>query len=248
MKLHAPPYILREIKIEVTHSCPLACVHCSSDASPSCQRKMSKDVCLRIVSEAAAMGVKEIAFSGGEPLMWDGIQDAVGTACANDLDVNIYTSGNVPDVEATFGSIKAHRVKQCVFSLFGATAENHERVTRVGGSYRNTLKAVATANDVGIESEIHFVPLADNFEELEAIAKLSRKHKAAQISVLRFVPQGRGQLIRRQTLNRLQNLRLKRTIERLRQKDFIVRTGSPYNFLMLNDQPECCSGIDRLII
>ena len=70
----------------------------------------------------------------------------------------------------------------------------------------------------------------------------------SSISVLRFVPQGRGQLLKKRVLSKLQNLELKRIIERLRKKGFEIRTGSPYNFLMLNDQPKCSSGIDRLII
>ena len=46
----------------------------------------------------------------------------------------------------------------------------------------------------------------------------------------------------------MQNFELKRIIESLRKKGYIIRTGSPFNFLLLNNQPACCSGINRLII
>ena len=49
-------------------------------------------------------------------------------------------------------------------------------------------------------------------------------------------------------LNRLQNLELKNIIESLRHRGYNIRTGSPFNFLLLNDQPQCCSAINRLII
>jgi radical SAM protein with 4Fe4S-binding SPASM domain len=68
--------------------------------------------------------------------------------------------------------------------------------------------------------------------------------------VLRLVPQGRAALIRGRALNRVQNLELRRQIQTLRREygaDF-VRTGSPYNFLMLNEKPGCWAAIDRVII
>lgn len=248
MKLHQPPFRLQEMKIEVTHACPLTCIHCSSDASPSCAREISEDACRRIVNEAIAMGVKELTFSGGEPLVWGPIFDVTRHAADNGLSVVVYTSGNVPKIEGAMRSLKAGGVQRCVFSLFGASDKVHERVTRIGGSFRKTLAAISAARKVGLAREVHFVPLAQNLGELDGIARLAKGRKVARISVLRFVPQGRGQLIKSHTLTNLQNLTLKRNIERLRGDGFDIRTGSPYNFLMLNDQPKCCSAIDRLIV
>ncbi len=57
-------------------------------------------------------------------------------------------------------------------------------------------------------------------------------------------------MVRDRALNRIQNLELRRQIQTLRAEhghDF-VRTGSPYNFLMLNDSPACFAAIDRVII
>jgi len=46
----------------------------------------------------------------------------------------------------------------------------------------------------------------------------------------------------------MQNLELKKDIEALRKKNYTIRTGSPYNFLLVNDKPACRSGKDRLIV
>ncbi len=248
MELHTPPYVLREIKLEVTHACPLACVHCSSDASPSCKRQMSLKDCRQIISDAGKLGVTKLAFSGGEPLVWPDIDDAVSQAIQLGMEVTVYTSGNVDSLATTFQSLVSRGCRRFVFSLFGASAKTHERTTRIGGSFKHTLNAVAAVRNSGGEAEIHFVPFAENFNELGELAELGKRNGVSQISVLRFVPQGRGQLFRQHGLNRLQNLQLKNSIERLRVGGFTVRTGSPYNFLLLNDQPRCCSGIDRLII
>jgi radical SAM protein with 4Fe4S-binding SPASM domain len=194
------------------------------------------------------MGVEEVAFSGGEPLIWRPINDLIHHTSKSGIRVVLYTSGNVPRIGEAMHAVKAGGAQRCVFSIFGATEHTHERVTRIRGSFDKTVHAIAAARQAGLAAEIHFVPLAQTYNELEGIASLAERHKVGRISVLRFVPQGRGVLIKRHCLNRLQNLSLKRTIERLRQAGFDIRTGSPYNFLMLNDQPKCCSAIDRLII
>ena len=180
--------------------------------------------------------------------MWDGIEEAVGLANNGGLKVGIYTSGNVDSIPRKLKRIRALGVTKCVFSIFGKSANSHESVTRISGSFDKTIEAIKTALQTGIRAELHFVPMSNNYCELEDIAVLGNKLGISRISVLRFVPQGRGLLLRKRVLNRLQNLSLKKIIERLRKHGFEIRTGSPYNFLMLNDQPKCSSGIDRLII
>lgn len=139
-------------------------------------------------------------------------------------------------------------MKTCVFSVFGATAEGHEQITRKPGSYQMTRSAISTALECNLEVELHFVPLDWNFAQLSEVAEAANKWGVSRVSVLRFVPQGRGSLISAHVLNRMQNIQLKKTIEELRSQGYCTRTGSPYNFLMLNEQPRCASGIDRLIV
>lgn len=250
MKRHGRPFKLKEFKIEVTYRCDLNCVHCSSDARPSNLLEMSRDDCLRILAESAEMGTRDVAFSGGEPLLWPHIFDAVEAAVQHGLKVTLYTSGCAHDFQKTAERLYTLGTFRFIFSVFGATAPSHERVTRKAGSFENTQSAMRHALSLGLTTELHFVPMTGNYSELTDIAQLARKLGASRVSVLRLVPQGRAALVRDRALNRVQNLELRRQIQALRTKhgrDF-VRTGSPYNFLMLNDSPACFAAIDRLII
>ncbi len=248
ISLHKPPFRLKELKIEVTHRCPLNCIHCSSDAMPSNTLEMQQAACLHVLKEAATLGVRSIALSGGEPLVWPGIENAVGAAREADMTVTVYTSGNIDCANARMKGLAAAGVSTMIFSIFAASRATHERVTRVRGSFEKTKAAIRASRRAGMPTGLHFVPLTDNYKELEGIAKLGRELGVSGVSVLRFVPQGRGQLLRRHVLDKRQNLELARTILRLRDEKLAIRTGSPYNFLMLNDQPACSSGIDRLIL
>jgi len=167
MKYHKPPFKLREFKIEVTYKCNLNCLHCSSDASSFNTLEISKKDCLRILKEAISMGVKQVAFSGGEPLLWTGLEEAINIANNGGLNISIYTSGNVDNISSKLININKLGVKKCVFSIFGKSANLHERVTRVSGSFERSIEAIKIAVETGITTELHFVPFSNNYYELE---------------------------------------------------------------------------------
>jgi len=250
MRLHKRPFNLKEFKIEVTYRCELNCVHCSSDARPSNSLEMPRDDCIRILAEAAQMGTLDVAFSGGEPLLWPYLFDAVEAAVQHGLNVTIYTSGYAEDFKKKARRLRTTGATRFIFSVFGETATVHERVTRKAGCFKRTQSAMRDALAAGLTTELHFVPMSSNYRELTNIAELACDLGASRVSVLRFVPQGRAALVRDRALNRIQNLELRRQIIALRKKhgQGFVRTGSPYNFLMLNDKPACYAAIDRLII
>ena len=204
--------------------------------------------CLRIISEAAKMGAKDVAFSGGEPLLWPHIFEAVNAAAKNQLKITIYTSGNAENFKDKAAHLHKLGASRFVFSIFGGTVTSHEQITRKAGSFERTKSAARDARDSGLIIEFHFVPMSNNYRELNDVAKLARQLGTSCISVLRLVSQGRASLLRGRILNRVQNLELRNQIQELRKSGLVIRTGSPYNFLMLNDKPGCWAAIDRLII
>jgi MoaA/NifB/PqqE/SkfB family radical SAM enzyme len=241
-------YKLKEIKIELTYKCNLNCIHCSSDASPSYPLEMSDGVCERLIDEAVELGVEKIAFSGGEPLLWNPLEKAIEQTVKYGIKAVIYSNGNSPAIRKRMQRFRDLGVDKCVFSLFGASARVHESITLKSETFTKTVNAISASAAAGLHTEIHFVPLSSNYKELVPIALLAKKLNVHRISVLRFVPQGRGSSIAHQCLNTSENLILKRTIQYLRTNGCHIRTGSPYNFLLLNNQPKCTVGIDKLTI
>jgi radical SAM protein with 4Fe4S-binding SPASM domain len=110
------------------------------------------------------------------------------------------------------------------------------------------MAAIRHAIDAGLHTELHFVPMASNYRQLAPLAEIAKRIGVQRISVLRFVPQGRGAAIGQEVLSPDQNRELRAVIQRLVRQGHNIRTGSPYNFLMLRKKPECAAGIDRLTI
>lgn len=248
MKYHKPPFLLKECKIELTYKCPLACIHCSSDATPNNIIEIGESKCYQIIKEANDLGVREMSFSGGEPLLWNNIEKAISLAVSYGMEVTIYSSGNISNPNTKIKTLASCGTSRIVYSVFGSNHLSHERITRIKDSFKKTMRAIDAAKEADLDVEFHFVPLALNYRELPGIVELAESLNIKTVSILRFVPQGRGYLIRKYALNRLQNIELKKFIQDARRNGFSIRTGSPFNFLLLNNQPKCASGINRTII
>ncbi len=250
MQTHKPPFLLKELKIEVTHKCPLKCCHCSSVSHSECEREMRWDDCRRIIYDATDVGVDQIAFSGGEPLLWGDLEKAVQLASERNCNVTLYTSGHTSGL-STIARIKNLRDKglyRAIFSLYSSNPIKHDSITGVDGSFGITTKIIEESAQSGMETEIHFVPTAQNFLELSSVVELSSKLGSKRVSVLRLVPQGRAKNQKEMLLSYDQNQALRMLIFELRNKGHDIRVGSPYNFLMARDNPKCCAAIDRLTI
>ena len=126
MRPHSRPFSLKELKIELTYRCELNCIHCSSDARPSNSLELARDDCLRILADAAKMGTQDVAFSGGEPLLWPHVFDAVMAAVTQGQRVALYTSGHVDNFGQRSRRLRDLGLSRLIFSVFGASATTHE--------------------------------------------------------------------------------------------------------------------------
>jgi radical SAM protein with 4Fe4S-binding SPASM domain len=244
---HQTPFTLKEVKLEVTYRCNLTCIHCSSEALPSCSREMPFDRAMDLLNQVLSLGVQKIVFSGGEPLLWVGLHDAVRRCSSDGVAPTIYTSGNVENPVGAVTSLKDSGCGALVFSLFASEQDGHERITRRRGSFETTLAAIDAARQTGLPVELHFVPMSVNYAELPDVLDLATRRGLERVSVLRFVPQGRGAIQPSMALTRAQNLELRRMIIEGRAR-IDVRAGSPYNFLLVNESPACYAATDRLTI
>ena len=243
-------YKLRKLKIELTDRCQLCCVHCSSNAGQTGAKEIPEDACLRIINDAAAMEVTDVTFSGGEPLLYPFLLPVIQLSAEHGMRVSVYTTGIAPGFEDKIQKLQKLGVDCIIFSLYSSAMSGHEAITQTEGSFEKTCRAIKHTAESGLAVELHFVPLSRNYCELDAVVDLGAKLGVTQVSVLRFVPHGRGRDLCREVLNTRQNHQLRERIIRRRDARTCprIRTGSPYNFLMLTDQPKCHAAIDRMTI
>jgi radical SAM protein with 4Fe4S-binding SPASM domain len=244
---------LKEIKIELTKKCPLSCIHCSSDASSENTLQLTLDSVLTLINQAAALHVQSIAFSGGEPLLWPWLKETIKACKSLGLHCSLYSTGINSTNDGTEEIIELSRygLNKVIFSLYSPDKILHESITRISGSFEKTLFAIQGLKNININKEIHFVPFKMNYHQLNELVELSKTSGISQISILRFVPQGRGVLLKQshEMLMHSETIELMKMVRKIQNKNgVVVRIGSPYNILLLNRNIDCITAQKTLSV
>ncbi len=250
---------LSEMCFEITGACPMACTHCSSfDIGQNRFDRSAFTPCSKVqevVKDFHRLGGHVLQISGGEPLLHPQLVDIIRIAKGFDLEVRLYTSGLVglhpneihsmdQDLAMT---LRAAGLDRIIFNLQGGRASTHERITKTPHSYRICLESMRACKGVDLWVGIHFVPMKQNFRELEVVIRIAENLGLDEIGVLRFVPQGRGEFYRRDLeLSQEEQAELANRILGLQERSRKprIRTGSPMNFLATFDRsyrPVPCS-------
>ena len=244
---------LKELKIELTKNCPLTCVHCSSNAHSGNKIQLSREAVISLVDQAAKLKVESIVFSGGEPLLWPWLDDAVSACAFHGLHCSLYSTGinMTGDGAQKILNLKKRGLRRVIFSLHSPLKEHHEEITRQIGSFDKTVTVMRTIGNGAIEREIHFVPLKRNYKHLLKLVELAKDLDIRKINILRFVPQGRGEALKKshEMLMHKETKDLRTLILRCRKNhDVEIRLGSPYNIMLLNIDVDCIAAWRTLCI
>ncbi|MEQ1887678.1 MAG: pyrroloquinoline quinone biosynthesis protein PqqE [Alphaproteobacteria bacterium] len=79
---------------ELTHRCPLACPYCSNPLTlEHAANELDTAAWRRVLDEAAKLGVLQVHFSGGEPLIRKDLETLIAHGASCGLYTNLITSG-----------------------------------------------------------------------------------------------------------------------------------------------------------
>lgn len=189
-----------EVTLELGNFCPLACLHCSQDAGPFRSNNLTLKKAKTIVKEAKMMGADTLAISGGEPICSQLLIPICRFAKALRFRVYIYTAGSmienhslVPIADSLAHELEDIRIDRIIINLQAARPELHDRITGRCGSFANAVQTIKKLVALSLRVEIHFVPMKLNIDEIPQVVRLAGQLGVAQMNVIRFVPQGRGE-------------------------------------------------------
>jgi radical SAM protein with 4Fe4S-binding SPASM domain len=249
---------LKDLTLEITKKCPMGCILCSSDGGEPLSNEFKLSELKEIVIQAKSIGVSEISLSGGEPLTYPYILDICEYITSLGINASLYTSGNIfgnnnsllPVSVNYFLKLRDAGVKKVVFSIHGSNPQIHDKITGRRESFKNLIESIRNARKADLYIEAHFVPLRENFRELPNIVSLLRKVGLKSFHVLRFVPQGRGELHKDVLgLRPKEVLELRKILEDIINKSELrIVVGAHYNCLGLNNNTQCTAGIEKAVI
>ena len=135
--------------------------------------------------------------------------------------------------------------------VFDFQAYEHETDEYLMGRDRQKhaclLKSLINASTVGIETDVHFIPMKPNYKEIKEILELLEIANIDNISILNFVPQGRGLKNKSELmLDEKELLEFMDILEKSKQiYNGKIRIGIP---LMGDNTHKCNAGLEKLDI
>jgi pyrroloquinoline quinone biosynthesis protein E len=157
---------------ELTYRCPLKCPYCSNPLElHRYGHELPTPVWRRVLTEAAGLGVIQVHFSGGEPLVRADLCELVETARSLDLYSNISTSAVLADA-AALDNLKAAGLDALQISLLDTTANGNDWLAGTR-SFDKKRRAVELAKERDFPLTLNVVLHRHNLDRIEQIIELA---------------------------------------------------------------------------
>jgi sulfatase maturation enzyme AslB (radical SAM superfamily) len=160
----APPSIFWEI----TSRCNLLCRHCvvASGDTPS-SGELSTERALELIDEWAYAGVRDITFSGGEPLLRKDFFELASAAKQRNLDISLATNGTL------ITPVVARNLKALGFdvqiSLDGSTADIYESVRGNADLFESVIAGIRNLLSEEVNLTIGTVLTRNNVDDIPSL-------------------------------------------------------------------------------
>lgn len=125
----------KEIVLEVTEGCNQDCLLCFS-------KKRKKEISLEkikgIINECHILGIKVIRFTGGEPLLYKNLEEALAYAKEKSLYVILNTNATILDKKRMLKNY----VDNILISLQGFNCYSEEKLTRTKANFKKKINNI----------------------------------------------------------------------------------------------------------
>jgi radical SAM protein with 4Fe4S-binding SPASM domain len=133
-----------------------------------------------------------LVFSGGEPLCRKDLFELVGQARSSGIIPALATNGTL--IDATVAEqVRDSGIARVSVSLDGATAEVHDKLRRLTGSFERAIEGIGHLRDKKVPFQINVTLSKHNAEQLEDVYGLAKSLGAVAVHIFMLVPVGCGQ-------------------------------------------------------
>jgi radical SAM protein with 4Fe4S-binding SPASM domain len=162
-----------EVLFEITHRCNLPCTHCYLPHHED-EGELSLTEILGVLDQLAEAGTVFLTLTGGEVLSRSDALEIIDAAAARGFVVKVLTNATMVTDEVA-ERFAAAGVLEVSVSLYGATAEVHDRVTDMPGSFERTMAGIERLRARGVHVVLKAPLLTLNGQparDLHELAKL----------------------------------------------------------------------------
>ncbi|MCG2703320.1 MAG: radical SAM protein [Candidatus Omnitrophica bacterium] len=140
--------------IALNYNCQCKCAHCyASYRKDDSKQELTREEIIRVIDEAVSMGVSEIHFLGGEPLLAGHIFDIISYAREKGMITRIDTNGFLLN-EENVSRLKKSGIDFVGVSIDSASGDIHDGLRGVNGLFEKAVQGISHCRDRNIEAYI----------------------------------------------------------------------------------------------
>ncbi len=172
------PYVLIA---ELTYRCPLRCAYCSNPIEVADRAALPGADWQRVLGEASELGVVQVHFTGGEPLLRDDLEALVVRASELELYSNLITSG-LPLTRERLGRLQAAGLCAVQLSFQAARAGSSAAIAGVD-AFLHKRQVAGWAVALALPLTVNVVLHRQNLDEVGAIIALAEELGAERLEL-----------------------------------------------------------------
>jgi pyruvate-formate lyase-activating enzyme len=170
----------RLIQIQPTLRCNLRCAHCYSESGPDRRGEISFQRFTGFLEEAATLGYDYVGVSGGEPLLWKGLDEFLDFARDTGFSTSVTTNATL--LRPKRAARLAGRVGLVAVSVDGPPDE-HNAIRGSSTAFSSMRRGVAALRDAGISFTFAFTLTRFNADRLTWLYEFADEEGALGVSV-----------------------------------------------------------------
>lgn len=186
------------VYLELTRACNLKCIHCLNNSGIKQKDELTKEDLLKLIKNFSSNGVQEIRFTGGEPLLFNGIYDLIKFATEEGICTSLGTNGTLITKEVA-KKLKESGLKKVVVSIDG-NKKTHDKI-RGKKNYQKAMHGLKYLKQNDINVRVNSVIMKSNMDDVIKLAKKMSRKKIT-IFIRRFISSGRGKELENNMLNK----------------------------------------------
>ena len=163
--------------LELTLRCNLRCVHCYCNLpvgeAKAMSRELTTEEVLGIYDQIAEAGCLWLLITGGEPLVRKDFHETFANAKQRGFILTLFTNGTLITPE-TADFLAEWRPYSIEITLYGATRETYEKITRVPGSFEKCLRGIDLLLDRDLPLALKTMAMTVNRHEVFQIQSFAR--------------------------------------------------------------------------
>jgi pyrroloquinoline quinone biosynthesis protein E len=172
------PYVL---VAELTYRCPLRCAYCSNPTRVENRPALAGADWERVLAEASELGVVQVHFTGGEPLLRDDLEALVARAAQLELYSNLITSG-LPLTRERLARLQA--IGLCAVQLSFQAARPGPSAAIAGvDAFADKRQVAAWVRELDLPLTVNVVLHRENLDEVPQIIALAEELGAHRLEL-----------------------------------------------------------------